>query len=389
MTGWASVRTLTQARGARAPMGIAGVADAATPLPDSDDVAAFGAAIDALRRKVRQSLGEDDVRYIRRLMRRQRQLEYGGRAALQAGFLLPPLWFAGVGLLAVSKILDNMEIGHNLMHGQYDWAGEPDLRGAEADWNLSCPPEQWRHSHNVVHHRFTNILGVDRDIGYGLLRMSEAQPWKIRYLIQPVAALGLCLGFEWGISLHDLELDRIVDRRGWRWRQYKPALLSVLRKAGREKAKDYLVFPLLAGPFFLPVLVGNLLANTTRNVWAFTIIFCGHFPEGVVVFRPGDCADESRGAWYARQVLGSCNIEGGRWLQLMSGHLTHQIEHHLFPAIPAHRYPELAPEVQLLCRQHGLPYHTGSLRLQFGSVVGRLLRLWLPGDRRGLRAALA
>lgn len=386
MTGMESVRI---GRKQLHPAPLADAPASTRPWPDATGVAAFGAAIDALRRQVRQSLGEEDVRYMRRLMRRRRQLEYGGRAAIHAGVLLPPLWLAGVGLLAVSKILDNMEIGHNLMHGQYDWAGEPDLRGAQADWNLSCPPAQWRHSHNVVHHRFTNILDVDRDIGYGLLRMSEQQPWKIRHLIQPVAALGLCLGFEWGISLHDLELDRIVDRKGWRWQDYQQKVLAVLRKAGREKARDYLLFPLLAGPFLLPVLFGNLLANTTRNVWAFTIIFCGHFPDGVLVFHPGQCRDQSRGAWCVRQVLGSCNIDGGRWLQVMSGHLTHQIEHHLFPGIPAHRYPELAPAVQALCHQHGLPYHTGSLGRQFGSVLRRLLRLWLPGPRRGVAAAAA
>lgn len=343
-----------------------------------DDIAAFGAGLDALRQRLRQSLGEQDVAYMRRLIRRQRLLEYGGRAAIHAGVLLPPVWLAGVGALAVSKILDNMEIGHNVMHGQYDWSGAPDLRSRDFEWNLLCPEDQWRHSHNMGHHRFTNIVGQDRDVGYGLLRMSEAQPWGLRYLLQPFAALGLCLVFEWGIGLHDLELDKLVFERRWSWRERKPAVRGFLRKWRRTVAKDYLLFPALAGPFFLPVALGNLLANAGRNVWAFVIIFCGHFPAGVEVFTPAECRGESRGEWYVRQVLGSCNIEGGRWLHLMSGHLSHQIEHHLFPNLPAHRYPEIAPAVQALCRQYGIPYHTGSLRRQFGSVVRRLLRLWLP-----------
>ena len=87
---------------------------------------------------------------------------------------------------------------------------------------------------------------------------------------------------------------------------------GVVRKASRQVLKDYILWPLLAGPFFLFVAGANLLANVIRNVWAFVIIFCGHFPYGVSVFSEEDVADETRSQWYRRQVLGSCNIDGGR-----------------------------------------------------------------------------
>ncbi|MCC2638559.1 MAG: putative LINOLEOYL-CoA [Moraxellaceae bacterium] len=342
------------------------------------DYAAFGAALDGIRARVTADLGERDVTYIRRMIRVQRSAEIGGRLALFLGFN-PIAWCLGVGLLSLSKILDNMEIGHNVMHGQYNWTNDPALRGKNFEWDNACPGEQWRHSHNYVHHTFTNILGKDRDVGYGILRMADEQPWKPKHLFQPVRAFLMMLIFEWGVAMHDLEMDRLRSGEV-AWKTVKPRLLQSLRKMGRQGLKDYVIFPLLAFPIFSSVLLGNLAANVIRNIWAFVIIFCGHFTDQVEMFTEAETANETRGEWYVRQLLGSSNIKGGRWLYILSGHLSHQIEHHLFPNMPAHRYAEIQPEVEALCREYGLPYNTGSLGRQFGTVVRRILRLSLPGS---------
>src|SRR5207302_453460 len=124
-----------------------------------------------------------------------------------------PLWGAGVLLLSLSKILENMEIGHNVLHGQYDWMNDPRVAGTRYEWDWACPSAAWRHSHNYVHHTFTNIVGKDRDVGYGLLRMAEEQPWHPLNLPQPVYALIQMLTFEWAVAVHDLELDAVITRR--------------------------------------------------------------------------------------------------------------------------------------------------------------------------------
>ncbi len=341
------------------------------------DHAAFGAALDGIRTRVTADLGEQDVAYIRRMIRLQRSAEIGGRLALFLGFH-PVAWCLGVGLLSLSKILDNMEIGHNVMHGQYNWTNDPELRGKTFEWDNACPGEQWRHSHNYVHHTFTNILGMDRDVGYGILRMADEQPWKPKHLFQPFRAFLMMLIFEWGVAMHDLEMDRLRSGEV-SWQAVKPRFMQSLRKMGRQGLKDYVIFPLLAFPIFSSVLLGNLAANVIRNIWAFVIIFCGHFTDQVEMFTEEETANETRGEWYVRQLLGSSNIKGGRWLHILSGHLSHQIEHHLFPDMPAHRYAEIQPEVEALCREYGLPYNTGSLGRQFGTVVKRILRLSLPG----------
>jgi fatty acid desaturase len=291
---------------------------------------------------------------------------------------LDPLSFAaGVGALAVAKILENMEIGHNVMHGQYDWTQDPALNSRSYEWDIVCPAESWRYSHNYEHHTFTNILGKDRDIGYTLLRVSPDQPWHPGHLAQPIVALVTAFIFQWGVALHGLRVEEVVTGKQ-SLSELRARASRFLAKAGWQVAKDYAFFPTLALWNAPRVFAGNLLANMVRNLWAFSIIFCGHFPEGVRTYREDEVRGESRGEWYVRQMNGSANIEGGRLLHVLSGHLSYQIEHHLFPDLPAARYPETASRVRALCERHGQPYNTGSFSRQFGSVIRRILRYSLP-----------
>jgi linoleoyl-CoA desaturase len=351
----------------------------AHPHLSEEQVEQLGRELDALRNRVLADLGERDADYIRRTIKAQRALELSGRGLLFAGFL-PPAWLAGVAALSLSKILDNMEIGHNVMHGQYDWMKDPGLDSKRFEWDTACPGDQWRHSHNYMHHTHTNVLGKDRDIGYGILRMSEDQPWRPRDLGNPIYATLLALLFEWGVAAHDLEVDRIESGE-IALSDKRDILRAIWQKGRRQVLKDYVAFPLLAGPGAPFVLAGNATANLTRNVWSFMIIFCGHFPEGTHEFSEEEAENETRGGWYLRQMLGSANLTGSRLFHILSGNLSHQIEHHLFPDIPAHRYAEIAVEVRETCERYGLPYNTGPLARQFGSVVKKIARLALPGGR--------
>ena len=348
------------------------------------EVAAFGAELDELRNRVLAVLGEDDARYVRRVRDAVRWSELGGRALLFAG-ILPPAWVLGTLLLGLSKILENMELGHNVMHGQYDWMQDPEFHSQTYDWDNACSAAAWRHSHNYQHHTFTNILGRDRDLGYGFLRLFPEQPWHPVHLLQPPLSLLLALGFEWGVALHDLELERGL--RGEKsLGQILKELPPVLRKARRQLLKDYAIFPLLAGPFFLPVLGGNFVANVIRNVWAFAIIFCGHFTEQVETFPESVLESETRGAWYVRQLKGSSNLNGGPLFHVLSGNLGYQIEHHLFPNVPANRYAEIAVEVKRIAGEYGQHYNTGSFARQLGGVMKRILRYALPNAAPARRA---
>jgi len=278
----------------------------------------------------------------------------------------------------VSKILDNMEIGHNVLHGQYDWMRDETLNSREFEWDIVSPAELWKRSHNFQHHTYTNIVGKDRDIGYGILRITPEQRWNPYYLGNPIYAALLAPVFQWGVMLHDLEADQILSgEKGWD--EVSADAKKMAAKALRQLGKDYLLFPALSGPMAPLTFAGNATANLARNLWAFAVIFCGHFPDDVATFTEEEAENETRGQWYVRQMLGSANITGSKLFHLLSGNLSHQIEHHLFPDIPARRYAQIAEEVRDACRRYGLPYNTGPLRKQLGSVFRKLTKLALPG----------
>ena len=346
------------------------------PSLSPEQLDAFGRELDAIRARVVADLGERDADYINKVIRAQRGLEVAGRGLLLLGFL-PPAWIGGTAALSLSKILDNMEIGHNVMHGQYDWMKDPRLNGKTFEWDTACPADQWRHSHNYMHHTHTNIVGKDRDIGYGILRMSEEERWHPYYLGNPVYAALLAIFFQYGVALHDLEAERIAagettvgEKRG--------LMGDIWRKVRGQTLKDYVLFPLLSGPSLPFVLAGDATANLARNLWSFTIIFCGHFPDGTQQFTEEQAENETRGEWYYRQLLGSANLTGGKLFHVLAGNLSFQIEHHLFPDLPAHRYAEISDEVSEITERYRIPYNTGPLHRQFGSVVRKIGKLALP-----------
>ncbi len=350
------------------------------------ELADFGRELDALQQRAIADVGERDARYIRRIVRLQQYCEVIGRGLLFAGVFLPA-WLLGTVLLGVAKILENMEIGHNVMHGQYDFMDEPALNGANYEWDIVGTADNWRHSHNYMHHSYTNIKGVDGDVGYGLLRLFPEQRWRPFFLLQPLWAALLALLFQWGVAIQELELGKAAAGRK-SWQQLKEELRPLWAKTRRQLLKDYVVFPLLAGPFFLTVLSGNLVANLIRNLWTYMIIFCGHFTTDAEVFDKSVLDNETRGHWYLRQLRGSSNLQGGKLFHILSGNLSHQIEHHLFPTVPAHRYAEMSREVRAICRRYGQHYNTGSLPRQFGQVLWRIVRHSLPSTATAQPAPL-
>ena len=397
-----------------------------------EQIEELGREFDAIHDEVFTDLGDRDSRYIRATIKLHRQLVLAARAML-IGSRYKPAWLAGTASLSVAKILENMEIGHNVMHGQWDWMNDPDINSQNWDWDTASPADAWRHSHNYEHHTFTNIRGKDRDLGYEIMRIDPHQKWHPIYLLQPFYNLLLMGFFEWGVALHDLNFDAIQAGE-----KSKEQLLEELKaigvKARRQAVKDYIAFPLLsaaiagaagaataradgasgataahtaatrgtdgtttraaksqgtvvqeagaaAGRAFKSTLAANFTANIVRNVWAYSIIFCGHFPDQTYTFGEAEVADETRGGWYVRQLLGSANIEGGPLFHFIAGNLSFQVEHHLYPDMPSSRYAEIAPRVRDVCHRYGLPYNTGPFSKQLGNVQRTILRLAFPGGK--------
>jgi linoleoyl-CoA desaturase len=355
----------------------------------ADDIEEIGRRLDAIRAEVIEARGASDAAYIRKVINVQRKLELSSRAVLLLS-LFPPAWLVGTAGLSVAKILENMEIGHNVMHGQWDWMRDKKIHSTTWEWDHASPSDQWKHSHNELHHTYTNVVGKDNDLGYGIMRVDEDQRWYPLYLAQPLWNFINAMFFEYGIAAYDLELGKnLATKERRRDPEFKARAKQVFKKIRGQMTKDYVIHPLLSGPSALHTLAANFTANVVRNVWAHSVIMCGHFPEGVETFERKSINGETRGEWYLRQMLGSANISGGRAMHIMTGNLSYQIEHHLFPDLPSNRYQEIAPKVQAIFDEYGLKYTTGPLPKQVASAWSKVVRLSLPNDfARNLKSRL-
>ena len=353
----------------------------------AEDIEILGKELDAIRDRVLADRGERDARYIRKVVKTQRTLEMSSRAVLLFS-LFPPAWIVGTAGLTVAKVLENMEIGHNVLHGQWDWMRDPKIHSTTWEWDHVSPADQWKQSHNELHHRYTNVVGKDNDLGYGIMRVDEDQPWHPMHLGQPLWNLINAMFFEYGIAAYDMELGDHLKQRKLKDPKFRAKARAVGRKIRRQVLKDYVVHPLLSGPSFLSTLAATFTANLLRNVWSHSVIMCGHFPNGVETFEKTSIDGETRGEWYLRQMLGSANISGSRLLHIMTGNLSYQIEHHLFPDLPSNRYQEIAPQVRALFDRYGLHYTTGPLPKQVASAWWKVIRLSLP-NRKDSRQPIA
>jgi fatty acid desaturase len=389
--------------------------------------------LDAIHDEVKASLGDRDRRYITSMIEMHHRLIVLARVLL-VGSRYRPAWLAGTTILSLAKILGDMEIGHNVMHGQWDWMNDPQINSTSWDWDSASTAEAWKHSHNYIHHTYTNIHGKDRDLGYEIMRIDPQQKWNPIYLAQPFYNLMLAALFEWGVAVHDLDFDAIKMGEKSK-QQIRRELKGMARKGRQQITKDYIAFPVLSGLVstgvalalatartapdrksrsgrlraraggkanvasstervvrqlierrsfrqpFRSTLTADLTANVVRNVWAYAIIFCGHFPDQTYTFSQEETAEETRGAMYVRQLLGAANIEGSPLFHVISGNLGYQVEHHLYPDMPSTRYAEIAPRVKDLCERYELPYNSGPFLKQLGMVQRTILRLALPGGR--------
>jgi linoleoyl-CoA desaturase len=211
------------------------------------------------------------------------------------------------------------------------------------------------------------------------MRVDEDQPWHPFYLGQPLWNLINAFLFQYGIAAYDLEVVAHLKGRSDS-NVFKRNAKAVLAKVRRQMTKDYVIHPLLSGLSAPTTFTANVTANVVRNLWTHSVIMCGHFPEGVQTFSKTSIEGETRGDWYLRQMLGSANITGSPFMHIMTGNLSFQIEHHLYPDLPSNRYAEIAPKVQELFERYGLTYTAGPLPAQVLSAWHKVIRLSVPND---------
>ncbi len=348
----------------------------------------FGKEIDRIRHRVEAQLGADDVDYIKRVDRFSRTMEVLGRAMIHFS-VTPAGFFAGVGALWLHKQLQATEIGHTTLHGAFDkLPGSEDYQSKSYRWQTPIDEESWRYVHNVRHHQYTNVAGRDPDIHFGPIRWNEHTPYDEKlHKKQLRHALTLMSHFAFGINIQYTGLGDYIQGNG-RPEQYdfideknRDGLRDALNKAWRGYApyyaKEFVLFPALAGPMFWKVMLGNWLSEIMRDVYSAATIFCGHVGDDVADYPEGTKAG-SRAAWYKMQIEATSNFEVPLPVSILCGALDKQIEHHLFPKFPTNRLREIAPEIRRVCEKYGVRYNTGTWANRLKKVFARVKQLSKP-----------
>lgn len=348
------------------------------------------AEFQAIRQRYRDQLGPQDVAYIKGLRRTSRWSELVGRGLLWVSH--DPITFAlGVAFTWLHRNLESIEIGHNVLHGQYDYFPEiPQFHSHNFKWKAPVDEEGWRREHNGQHHVHTNVYEMDPDLNHGILRMNDKQPWNSLHRWQ----LPMYLFIAYPIVLYGFNQQNLGFRQDYRARKfpqgnegYAPVFpggeAALLKRrhwlsVGRVLFKEYLLLPLLAlatGYSFFKVMLGNMLVDGLNNYWVSLTIQATHLTEPL---QPED-ALAHKGRWYLSQLDSTVNFKGSRRMSILWGHLNYQIEHHLFPDVPSRHYPDMAREVKQVCAKYGLAYKCNpSWGVAIRNYLGAMWRYSFP-----------
>ena len=338
--------------------------------------------LEELFQRTRAKLGKEDVDHITRISRISIAFEIVGRLLIHISFE-PITFIVGVIALWVHKQIEGVEMGHNIQHGSYERIPGAEKFHRKNQWyrfhsRLPLHAPSWRYSHNGLHHGYTNVVGKDPDARL-YLRNSEKKErrWYHRLLFLETAINWPNILFNANIMasglfdayLRDENNLEVLPDKSWKniWKAHKRAFAGVILYTLRE----YIFFPLLAGPNFAKVLLGNWLSSLMRNLFTAPALYASHINTDVETF-PHNKQAADRAEWYLMQIKSTQNFEVPYFASILVGGLDYQIEHHLCPKLPPNRLREIAPEVRRICEKHGVRYNSNPWRVALRLVFAQL-----------------
>lgn len=275
-----------------------------------------------------------------------------------------PLWgvlvtFAvmGFGMAGVG-----MGVMHDAAHGAYHKNKRVNQILGSSIYLISGNLTTWKLQHNVLHHSFTNIQGLDDDLeSKGLLRLHPSQPWKKMYRYQHLYAplVYSLLTLNWVTVKDFFQLIRynkegVVNLNAKELRREWTILLI-------SKVVYFTLFPIL--PMFLlsvswwVPLLGFVLMHVIAG---FTLSFVFQLAHSVDHVSTYDAppAGEMEESFMEHQLRTTSDFaRKSKLLSWYLGGLNFQVEHHLFPHICHIHYPKISEIVERAAKDFGLPFH--------------------------------
>jgi linoleoyl-CoA desaturase len=254
-------------------------------------------------------------------------------------------------------------IGFNVMHdgGHGSFSNNPKLNRIAARTLdlLGASSYMWNTKHNVIHHTYTNVEGVDDDINVKpWMRMCDSDPkYKIhKYQYIYFGALYSILYILWVFLL---DFSKYFKKKVGQIDIPKMPLRNHIT-FWVKKAVFYFLFvglPILKVGFS-SWLIGFLIFGAVTGFVISIIFQLAHTVEHTnmvkVVGEPAKVEND----WAIHQINTTANFAtNNRLINWFTGGLNFQVEHHLFPKISHIHYPKISKIVKDVCAKHNIPYH--------------------------------
>jgi linoleoyl-CoA desaturase len=270
-------------------------------------------------------------------------------------------------LLGLTAAAIGFNVGHDANHGSFSKDPRKDKESKKTGDSLvniitkhsfnvlGVTSSFWRTKHNLLHHTYTNLDGIDDDIAQnGLLRFHPSQPWKWIYRLQPIYCWFMyCLlyiGWVW-----------VSDFIKYFSRKISEFKIEITKEDHfvfwATKIFHFVVFCIIPIMFvgFRSWLAGYLIYTFSVGFVISIVFQLAHIVEKVSQPEILTATEEE---WIVHEVATTANFAmDNKVLSWFVGGLNFQIEHHLFPRVSHIHYPALSEKVQSVCRNYGVRYH--------------------------------
>ncbi len=249
---------------------------------------------------------------------------------------------------------------HDANHGSY--STKPmlnDLLGLSAN-ALGASSFFWKQKHNIIHHTYTNVDGIDDDIAKSpIIRQCESQKWvpahKVQHLyLLPVYALS-SIFWLFFMDFTKYFTRKIYTTEAWKMTAKNKAIFWATKIC---YLAFYIVLPVVKWGF-LPWLGGFLLLHAVMGLTLSLVFQLAHVVENTEFETIAlDETKHIETAWAEHQIRTTANFAmGNKVISWFVGGLNYQIEHHLFPRVSHVHYPEISKIVMQKCAEYNLPYN--------------------------------
>lgn len=249
---------------------------------------------------------------------------------------------------------------HDANHGSYSTKTKlNDFLGLSAN-ALGASSFFWKQKHNIIHHTYTNVDGIDDDIAKSpIIRQCESQKWVPAHKVQHLYLLPVySLSSIFWIFVMDFTkyfTRKIYTTDAWKL-SAKNHIIFWSTKA--MYLTFYIVLPIMVWGF-LPWVVGFLVLNATMGLTLSLVFQLAHVVENTEFEHvPLDATKHIETAWAEHQMKTTANFAmGNKVISWFVGGLNYQIEHHLFPRVSHVHYPAISKIVMEKSAEFNLPYN--------------------------------